>query len=383
MQPFETTTNRDRPRPQAGPRLPLPSALGLRLPAAAAPDEPLRPRPPGVLLRGAGLSTRASRRARHRERPARRHVAVPHLPRGLSTPRRPRRLSASSSTGCSRAHGITRLRPLVLHADGARLLRGLGRAAVGLRLHGRAVALPRRAAGAAASASAGCCERADLVFTGGQSLYEAKRERHPDVHAFPEQHRRRRTSAARAPAAAPSPPTRPRSRSPRLGYFGVIDERMDLELLGGRRRRAARLADRDDRPGGQDRSREPAAARRTSTSSGMKTYDELPSYLAGWDVALMPFARNESTRFISPTKTPEYLAGGRPVVSTPIRDVVRPYGELGLVRDRRRPRGLRRRGDRAMPRWRGGARARGLAAPGRRIPRPRAPGAARAGRWPT
>jgi UDP-galactopyranose mutase len=63
----------------------------------------------------------------------------------------------------------------------------------------------------------------------------------------------------------------------------------------------------------------------------MKAYAELPAYLAGWDVALMPFARNESTRFISPTKTPEYLAGGRPVVSTSIRDVVRPYGELGLV----------------------------------------------------
>ena len=64
---------------------------------------------------------------------------------------------------------------------------------------------------------------------------------------------------------------------------------------------------------------------------GMKPYAELPSYLAGWDVALMPFARNESTRFISPTKTPEYLAGGKPVVSTPIRDVVRPYGELAMV----------------------------------------------------
>ena len=64
---------------------------------------------------------------------------------------------------------------------------------------------------------------------------------------------------------------------------------------------------------------------------GMKAYTELPSYLAGWDVAVLPFARNESTRFISPTKTPEYLAAGRPVVSTSIRDVVTPYGALGLV----------------------------------------------------
>jgi UDP-galactopyranose mutase len=64
---------------------------------------------------------------------------------------------------------------------------------------------------------------------------------------------------------------------------------------------------------------------------GGKSYEELPGYIAGWDVAMMPFAMNESTRFISPTKTPEYLAAGRPVVSTPIRDVVRPYGNEGLV----------------------------------------------------
>jgi len=61
---------------------------------------------------------------------------------------------------------------------------------------------------------------------------------------------------------------------------------------------------------------------------GPKTYAELPAYLSGWDVALMPFAMNESTEFISPTKTPEYLAGGKPVVSTPVRDVVRHYSQL-------------------------------------------------------
>jgi UDP-galactopyranose mutase len=64
---------------------------------------------------------------------------------------------------------------------------------------------------------------------------------------------------------------------------------------------------------------------------GMKSYDELPLYLSGWDVAMLPFAKNEATRFISPTKTPEYLAAGCPVVSTSVRDVVRPYGDLGLV----------------------------------------------------
>ena len=65
---------------------------------------------------------------------------------------------------------------------------------------------------------------------------------------------------------------------------------------------------------------------------GGKTYDQLPAYLSGWDVALMPFAMNESTQFISPTKTPEYLAGGKPVVSTPVRDVVRHYGQLEGVK---------------------------------------------------
>jgi glycosyltransferase involved in cell wall biosynthesis len=64
---------------------------------------------------------------------------------------------------------------------------------------------------------------------------------------------------------------------------------------------------------------------------GMKDYDELPGYFAGWDVGMMPFAMNEATRYISPTKTPEYLAAGLPVVSTPITDVVDPYGHAGLV----------------------------------------------------
>jgi UDP-galactopyranose mutase len=64
---------------------------------------------------------------------------------------------------------------------------------------------------------------------------------------------------------------------------------------------------------------------------GMKSYDELPAYIAGWHAAMLPFARNDSTRFISPTKTPEYLAAGLPVISTSIRDVVRPYGDAGLV----------------------------------------------------
>jgi UDP-galactopyranose mutase len=169
---------------------------------------------------------------------------------------------------------------------------------------------------------------ADLVFTGGQSLYEAKREKHGSVHAFPSSIDAPHFSRARSPLADPDDQA-PIAR-PRLGYFGVIDERIDLDLLAG-------LA--DARPDWQivllgpvvKIDPETLPRRANLHYLGMKSYDDLPTYLSGWDVALMPFARNESTRFISPTKTPEYLAGGRPVVSTPIRDVVRPYGELGLV----------------------------------------------------
>ena len=171
-------------------------------------------------------------------------------------------------------------------------------------------------------------KRADLVFTGGQSLYEAKRERHPSVHAFPSsievQH------FGRARASLPEPGDQAAIPGPRLGYFGVIDERIDLDLV-------AAVADaRSDWQivmVGPVVKIDPATLPRRSNLHypGMKAYDELPAYLAGWDVALMPFARNESTRFISPTKTPEYLAGGKPVVSTTIRDVVRPYGEMDLV----------------------------------------------------
>jgi glycosyltransferase involved in cell wall biosynthesis len=170
---------------------------------------------------------------------------------------------------------------------------------------------------------------ADVVFTGGQSLYEAKRNLHPNVHAFPSSvdvaHFARARRISRDPADQAAIP------APRLGFFGVIDERFDLELVG-----AAATA----RPDwnfvfiGPVVKIDPAILPRGANIHylGPKTYRELPDYMAGWDVALLPFARNESTRFISPTKTPEYLAAGLPVVSTSIRDVVRPYGDRGLVR---------------------------------------------------
>jgi UDP-galactopyranose mutase len=169
---------------------------------------------------------------------------------------------------------------------------------------------------------------ADLVFTGGHSLYEAKRNHHPSVHAFPSSIDRDHFMQARQALADPiDQQAIPR---PRLGFFGVIDERFDTRLL---EQVAALRPDWQFIMVGPVVKIDPDSLPRQSNIHylGSKTYQELPSYIARWDVALLPFAQNESTRFISPTKTPEYLAAGKPVVSTPISDVIHPYGDLGLV----------------------------------------------------
>jgi UDP-galactopyranose mutase len=170
--------------------------------------------------------------------------------------------------------------------------------------------------------------QADTVFTGGMSLYEAKRKQHPNVHAFPSSidvpHFAQALQQQADPADQDAIP------HPRAGFFGVLDERFDLALV----REVAAL-----RPKvhfvflGPVVKIDPATLPQAENIHylGGKSYTELPAYLAGWDVALLPFAMNESTRFISPTKTPEYLAAGKPVVSTPIHDVVAGYGNEGLV----------------------------------------------------
>jgi UDP-galactopyranose mutase len=162
---------------------------------------------------------------------------------------------------------------------------------------------------------------ADVVFTGGYSLYEAKAHLHRNIHPFPSSVDR--AHFARARGARPD-------AEPTFGFYGVIDERMDLELV-------ARVADahpewRIMMVGPVVKISEDDLPRRPNiVYTGAQTYDQLPEALGRWRVALMPFAINDSTQFISPTKTPEYLAGGRPVVSTPIRDVVRHYGALDAV----------------------------------------------------
>jgi UDP-galactopyranose mutase len=167
--------------------------------------------------------------------------------------------------------------------------------------------------------------RADLVFTGGSSLYEAKKDRHDNVHLFPSSVDR--THFAKARAHQFDPADQEELNRPRLGFYGVIDERFDIELLD---KVAAMRPDWSFVMVGPVVKIDPADLPRRPNIHylGSKKYEQLPAYLSGWDVALMPFAMNESTQFISPTKTPEYLAGGKPVVSTPVRDVVRHYGQL-------------------------------------------------------
>lgn len=171
-------------------------------------------------------------------------------------------------------------------------------------------------------------QRADLVFTGGQSLYEAKRDRHAAVHAFPSSIDREHF--ARGRQNPDDPADQAHIPAPRIGFFGVLDERFDHKLV---RDLAARRPDWQVVLIGPVVKIDPAILPKAKNIHylGGKDYAELPEYVGNWDVAALFFALNDSTRFISPTKTPEYLAAGRPVVSTPIRDVIRPYGEREVV----------------------------------------------------
>lgn len=167
--------------------------------------------------------------------------------------------------------------------------------------------------------------RADAVFTGGYSLYEAKKRYHDNIHPFPSSvdapHFRAARSGLSEPADQATIP------GPKLGFCGVIDERLDLDLI----RSVAAL-----KPNlafvflGPVIKISPDELPRANNIHylGQKAYSDLPAYLSSWDAALMPFALNEATQYISPTKTPEYLAAGRPVISTRIFDVDRSYGSV-------------------------------------------------------
>jgi UDP-galactopyranose mutase len=169
---------------------------------------------------------------------------------------------------------------------------------------------------------------ADVVFTGGPSLYRAKRDRHPSVHCFPSS-----VDAAHFSLAHDRANDHPLQRGlarPRLGYLGVIDERLDLDLIDAT---AVARPDWQISMVGPHAKLDPASLPHQPNIHyfGPQRYQDLPRFVAGWDVCLQPFALNESTRFISPTKTLEYMAAERPIVSTPITDVVEPYGEIVYV----------------------------------------------------
>lgn len=169
---------------------------------------------------------------------------------------------------------------------------------------------------------------ADVVFTGGPSLQRAKQDRHPAVHCFPSS-----VDAAHFAAGADASNDHPLQSAlphPRVGYFGVVDERLDLDLL-------AHVA--DARPEwqivivGPVAKIDPASLPRRPNVHylGQQSYGDLPRFVAGWDVCLLPFACNEATRYISPTKTLEYMAAGKPIVSTPIVDVAEPHGDVVAI----------------------------------------------------
>jgi len=171
---------------------------------------------------------------------------------------------------------------------------------------------------------------ADLVFTGGPSLYQSKRERHANAHCFSSSVDAKHFQ--KALDRSYSHPEQEQLARPRLGFYGVIDERFDTDLI-------KQVA--ESRPEwqlvlvGPVVKIDPANLPRATNIHymGQRTYEQLPQFLAGWDVCLLPFALNDSTKFISPTKVLEYMAAELPSVSTPITDVKVPYGDVVAIAD--------------------------------------------------
>jgi UDP-galactopyranose mutase len=168
---------------------------------------------------------------------------------------------------------------------------------------------------------------ADIVFTGGMHLFEYKKDKHHNIYGFPSSIEREHFESG---INKSDPSDQAHIPHPRVGFYGVIDERLNVELINGL---ANILPDWQIILIGPVVKIDPAHLPRQVNIHylGPKDYKELPLYVANWDVTMLPFALNEATRFISPTKTPEYLAAGKKVVSTSINDVIRPYGDEGLV----------------------------------------------------
>ncbi len=171
---------------------------------------------------------------------------------------------------------------------------------------------------------------ADLVFTGGPSLYQAKKDRHPDVHCFPSSVDAKHF--AKANSSVPEPEDQAALPHPRLGFFGVIDERLDLDLVNAL---ALAYPEWQIVMVGPVVKIDPATLPRHPNIHylGQQDYADLPAYVKGWDVCLLLFALNKATRFLSPTKTLEYMAAERLIVSTPIHDVAESYSDVVYIAD--------------------------------------------------
>lgn len=171
--------------------------------------------------------------------------------------------------------------------------------------------------------------RADVVFTGGYKLWQSKSRLHPNVHFFGCGVDSAHFAKARL-SETPRPADLPTDDAPILGYYGVVDERLDYALLD---LLAARLPDAHVVVVGPIVKVDPAQLPKRPNLHwlGQKQYTELPAYAKQFDVALMPFALNEATEYINPTKTLEYMAAARPIVSTAVADVVRNFTPIVRV----------------------------------------------------
>lgn len=175
-------------------------------------------------------------------------------------------------------------------------------------------------------------DKTHIVFTGGKSLYEAKKHLHPSVYCFPSS-----VDCSHFERAMDQETVIPEDlaslNKPVVGYYGVIDERIDFSLLQQVSQTLPDVSFVMIGPFAKIE-RQDAAQAANIYYYGKRVYELLPNYLKGIDVAMMPFVIGPATRYISPTKTLEYLAAGKPIVSTPIHDVVRDYQEVvGIASD--------------------------------------------------
>jgi glycosyltransferase involved in cell wall biosynthesis len=172
-------------------------------------------------------------------------------------------------------------------------------------------------------------DAADVVFTGGHKLYESKSRFHPNVHFFGcgvDCVHFAKASDPRTPIPCEIGTLR-EAGALVAGYYGVIDERLDYDLI-------ARVAASDPHLHvvmiGPTAKIDPATLPRHPNLRwlGARAYEALPGCVRGFDVCLMPFALNEATEYINPTKTLEYMAAGKPIVSTAVADVVRNFAPV-------------------------------------------------------